>query len=62
MVIHVQEAFRTANRQSQKKYHIVVKTLNIQYKERILKATREKCQLTYDRFLDRKSKSTEGTE
>jgi hypothetical protein len=50
MVIQVQEAFRTPNRQDQKRtspQHIIVKTLNMQNKERIMKVTREKCQITY---------------
>jgi hypothetical protein len=43
--IQVQEAFRTQNRQDQKRNtsrHIIVKTLNAQKKERILKAVKEK--------------------
>jgi hypothetical protein len=45
MVFHVQEAFRIPNRQDQKRTspcHIIVKTLGIQNKGRILKAAREK--------------------
>jgi hypothetical protein len=42
MVIQVQEAFRTPNKQDQKRTsprHIIVKKLSIHNKERILKAT-----------------------
>jgi hypothetical protein len=48
-VIHVQKAFRTPNRQDQKRTiprHIIVKTLNIQIKKITLNATRENCQVT----------------
>jgi hypothetical protein len=47
--IQVQEAVRTPNRKDQKKtsHVIIVKTLGIQNKERILKAKREKQQVTY---------------
>ena len=50
MSIKVQEAYRTPNRLDQKRkspHHIIIKTLNIQNKERILKAAREKDQITY---------------
>ena len=50
MPINIQEAYRTPNRLNQKRNssrHIIVKTPNAQNKERILKAIREKCQLTY---------------
>jgi hypothetical protein len=46
----VQEAYRTPNRQNQKRNiprHIIIKTLNKQNKERILKAAKEKKQGTY---------------
>jgi hypothetical protein len=49
MVIQVQKTFRTPNRQDQKRTspeHFIVKTY-IQNKERILKAIREKHQVTY---------------
>lgn len=49
--INIQEAYRTPNRLDQKRNtsrHIIVKTLNIQNKERILKAAREKGQVTYE--------------
>jgi hypothetical protein len=44
-VIQVQEAYRTTNCQAQKRNtprHTIIKTLNIQNKERILKAAEEK--------------------
>ena len=47
----VQEAYRTPNRLDQKKKksprHIIIKTQNIQIKERILRAVKEKGQVTY---------------
>ena len=45
MAIKVQEAYRTPNKWDQKRkssYHIIIKTLNIQNKERILKPAKEK--------------------
>uniref|UniRef100_A0ABK0M2U8 Nucleic acid binding protein n=1 Tax=Rattus norvegicus TaxID=10116 RepID=A0ABK0M2U8_RAT len=48
--ISIQEAYRTPNRLDQKRNtssHIIVKTPNAQNKERILKAVREKGQVTY---------------
>ena len=45
MVINAQEAYRTPNRLDQKRkssHYIIIKTLNAQNKERILKAVREK--------------------
>jgi uncharacterized coiled-coil protein SlyX len=45
MHMKIQEAYRTPNRLDQKKntsYHIIVKTPNVQNKERILKAVRDK--------------------
>ena len=49
------EAYRTPNRLDQKRKsscHIIIKTLNLQNKERILKTAREKCQVTYkDRVI-----------
>ena len=48
--IDIQEAYRTPNRLDQKRNtsrHIIVKTPNAQNKERILKAVREKGQVTY---------------
>jgi hypothetical protein len=66
----VQEAFRTPNRKDKERNtprDIIVKTLKIQNKERILKAAREKQQVTYNGKLIRKttdfnknSKSKEG--
>jgi hypothetical protein len=50
MIIHEQETFRIPNKQDQKRHsphHIVIRTLGIQKKEGILKATREKGQVTY---------------
>ncbi|OPX54009.1 RBD-like domain-containing protein [Oceanospirillum multiglobuliferum] len=45
----IQEAYRTPNRLDQKKisHHIIIKTLNIQNKERLLRAAKEKSQVTY---------------
>ncbi|KAL6042861.1 hypothetical protein STEG23_007546, partial [Scotinomys teguina] len=48
--IKIQEAYRTPNRldpQKKSSRHIIIKTLNIQNKERILRAAKEKGQLTY---------------
>ena len=45
MAINIQEVYRTPNRLDQKRKfysHIIVKTLNVQNKEILLKATREK--------------------
>jgi hypothetical protein len=56
IAIQVQEAFRTPNRQDQKRtspQHIIVKTLGTQNKERILKAAREKHQVTLKNKLIR---------
>ena len=50
MDIKVQEAYRTPNKWDQKRKsscHRIIKTLNGQNKERILKAAREKGQVTY---------------
>ena len=50
MPMNIQEAYRTPNRLYQKwnsSHHIVIKTLNALNKERILKAVREKGQVTY---------------
>jgi hypothetical protein len=49
-VIQVQEAYRTPNHQGQKRNtprHIIIKTLNIQNKERIQKVAKDKKQVTY---------------
>jgi D-arabinose 1-dehydrogenase-like Zn-dependent alcohol dehydrogenase len=46
----MQEAYRTPNSLEQKRnssHHIIIKTPNAQNKERILKAVREKGQVTY---------------
>jgi hypothetical protein len=50
MSMKKQEAYRTPNRLGQKRnssHHIIIKTPNAQSKERILKAVREKGQVTY---------------
>jgi len=50
MPMNIQEAYRTPNRVEQKRnssHHMTVKTPNTQNKVRILKAVREKDQLTY---------------
>jgi hypothetical protein len=50
MIINIQEAYRTPNRLGQKRNfscHIIVKAPKAQNKERILKAVREKGQVTY---------------
>ena len=50
MAIKVREVYRTPNKWDQKRkssHHIIIKTLNAQNKERILKAAREKGQVTY---------------
>jgi hypothetical protein len=50
MAIKVQEAYRTPNKLYQKRkssHHITIKTLKAQNKERILRALREKDQITY---------------
>jgi hypothetical protein len=50
MAINVQEAYRTANKWGQKRKfscNIIIKMLNTQSKERILKAARERGQVTY---------------
>jgi hypothetical protein len=50
MAVHVQETYKIPNRLDQKRKsscHIIIKTLNAQKKERILKSVREKGQVTY---------------
>jgi hypothetical protein len=50
MPIQVQEAFRTPNRLDQNKTtprYIIIKTTSTEYRERILKAVRDKKQITY---------------
>jgi hypothetical protein len=50
-VTQVQEAYRIPNHQDHKRNtprHIIIKTLNIQNKERVLKAEKEKRQVTYE--------------
>jgi hypothetical protein len=52
MVINVKEACRKPNKWDQKRKsscYIIIKTLNTKTKERILKAAREKGQVTYKR-------------
>jgi hypothetical protein len=49
--MNIQEAYRTPNRLDQKRNsscHIIIKTSNALNKERILKAVRGKCQVTYN--------------
>jgi hypothetical protein len=49
MSMDIQEAYRTPNRLDQKRNsscHIIIKTLNALTKERMLKAVREKGQVT----------------
>jgi zona occludens toxin (predicted ATPase) len=51
MPMNLQEAYRTPNSLDQKRNsscHIIIKTLNAQNKKRILKAVKEKCQVTYN--------------
>jgi hypothetical protein len=48
--MNIQEAYRTPNRLDQKRnssHHIIIKIPNTLKKERILKAVREKGQVTY---------------
>ena len=48
--MNIQEAYRTPNRLDQKRnspWHIIIKMPNVLNKERILKAVRGKCQVTY---------------
>jgi hypothetical protein len=50
MPINIQEAYRTLKRLDQKRKsscHIIIKTSHAQSKERILKAVKEKGQVTY---------------
>jgi hypothetical protein len=50
MPIQVQEASRTPNRLDENRtslWHIIVKTISTENKERLLKAVREKNQITY---------------
>jgi hypothetical protein len=50
MPINTQETYSTPNRLDQKRKsscHIIIKTLNVQNEERILKAARDKGQLIY---------------
>jgi hypothetical protein len=50
MPMNIQEAYRTPNRLDQKRnysQHIIIRTTNALCKDRILKAVREKCQVTY---------------
>jgi hypothetical protein len=70
MLINIQDAFRTPNTLDQKRkssHHIIIKTLNVQNKEKILKSEREKGQGTYRSrairlhlILNRDSKSKKG--
>jgi hypothetical protein len=50
MPTYIQEAFRTSNKLDQKRnssWHIIIRTTNALNKEKILKAAREKSQVTY---------------
>lgn len=50
MPIKIQEAHRIPNRQNQKRnspHHIIIKTLNAQNKERLLKVSRKKERIIY---------------
>jgi hypothetical protein len=50
MAINLEEVYRTPNRLYQKRMsnnNVVIKTPNVQNKDRILKAAREKDQITY---------------
>jgi hypothetical protein len=62
MGINVHEVYRTTNRLDQKRKSsqlIIIKTLNVQNKERILKASKEMCQTfqRYSRLLNRARRS-----
>jgi hypothetical protein len=50
MPIKIQESYRTSISLDQKRkssYHIIIKTQNLHNKEKLLKAAREKSQVTY---------------
>jgi hypothetical protein len=50
MPMNIQEAYRTPNRMDQKRnssWHIIIRTTNVLNNDRILKAVREKVQVTY---------------
>ena len=50
MALNIQEADRPSNRLDQKRKsscHIIIKTLNVQNREKLLKATWEKDQVTH---------------
>ena len=50
MPMNIQEAYRTSHRQDQKRNsscHIIIETPNALNKERIIKAVRERSQVTY---------------
>ena len=50
MTITIHEAYKTPKRLDQQRKlfnHIIIKTLNVQNKERILKVVRERSQITY---------------
>ena len=50
MLLNIPEAYRTPNRLDQKRTssgHIIIRTTNALNKDRILKAVRGKCQVTY---------------
>jgi hypothetical protein len=61
--MNIQEAYRTPSRLDQKRnsfYHMIIKTQNAPNKERILKAVREKGQVTYKGRTIRITPSTSG--
>ena len=54
MPMNIKDTYRTPNRFDQKRNsscHIIIKTPNVLNKERILKAVREKSQVTYKSYL-----------
>jgi hypothetical protein len=62
MPINIQEATRTSKRFDQKRksyYHIIIKILNTQNKERILKVASEKGQVTYKAELSELHQSSQ---
>jgi hypothetical protein len=60
MPIKVQETYRISNRLDQKRkssHHIIIKTVNIQNKERILKSAREKGHVAFKMTPDSSPKT-----
>jgi phosphopantetheine adenylyltransferase len=68
MPIQIQKASRTSNRVEQNRttpQHIIIKTMSTENRERLLRAVREKNQITYEdhsRFLNRNLKSKKSME